>query len=349
MSSQMTVAKKCDDTEYTGNAFTRIDFGKQGRQFGYVDFPHSPHDDAWGVTRVPIAVLSNGDGPTIIFEGGNHGDEYEGPIAISELANSLDLGEINGRIILMPANNVHAVKVSNRVSPVDGLNMNRVFPGDEFGSITQRIAAYLTKVIFPMGDAFVDLHSGGSSLQILPSAIIEPTRDQDLHARNVAAARAFGAPYTVIVSNMGDTHTASATACQAGLVTVGTEMGGSGTVSLDALKVCRDGVRRLLQHFEVLQGTPPPPTDSGVLELLGPSSYVYAAEEGVFEPYHANGTKVSAGQPAGQVHKPWSVGTNPVELEFAADGIILGQRHPGRVRPGNCCAVVASPATWGTK
>jgi len=46
--------------------------------------PHSPHDDAWGVTAVPIAMIRNGKGPTVIIEGGNHGDEYEGSIVISE-------------------------------------------------------------------------------------------------------------------------------------------------------------------------------------------------------------------------------------------------------------------------
>jgi predicted deacylase len=71
-------------------AFTDIDFEKNGRQIGFVMFPHSPHDDAWGVTRVPVAVVANGAGPTVIIEGGNHGDEYEGPIVIGELARDLD-------------------------------------------------------------------------------------------------------------------------------------------------------------------------------------------------------------------------------------------------------------------
>ena len=71
-------------------AFTAIDFDRQGRQIGWVMFPHSPHDDAWGVTRVPIAVIANGKGPTVIIEGGNHGDEHEGPIVIGELARELD-------------------------------------------------------------------------------------------------------------------------------------------------------------------------------------------------------------------------------------------------------------------
>ena len=132
-------------------AFTTVDFDRQGRQIGFVMFPHSPHDDAWGVTRVPIAVIANGKGPTVIIEGGNHGDEHEGPIVIGELARELDPGKIQGRLILMPANSVDAVIASRRTSPVDGLNFNRTFPGDPAGTITQQISAYVADYDLPVG------------------------------------------------------------------------------------------------------------------------------------------------------------------------------------------------------
>ena len=152
----------------------------------------------------------------------------------------------------MPANNVHAMTAGQRTSPVDGLNFNRTFPGDPRGSITQQISAFMTDHIFPRADAFLDLHSGGSSLNLLPSAIVEPTENAELHRRNVAAAQAFDAPLTVVISNLGDPRTATAAACRAGLVTVGTEMGGGGTVSIDALALCRRGVRNVLAHLGVL-------------------------------------------------------------------------------------------------
>lgn len=330
---------------YAGNAFTDVDFDKPGRQLGYVRIPHSPHGDAWGVTAVPIAVLANGAGPTVVIEGGNHGDEYEGPITIGELARELDPGRLQGRLILMPACNVHAVMAASRVSPVDGLNFNRVFPGKPTGSITEQIAAYMTQQVFPLADAFLDLHSGGTSLDILPSAIVEPTDDSDLHARNIAAVQAFDAPYSVVISNLGDKRTATAAACAAGLVTVGTEMRGAGTVSPDALAICRRGVRNVLAHLGLLEREeqPAPSASRPILELRGPPAYVYASADGVFEPFHANGERVSAGQPAGRIHRLWDVAAEPVPLHYGIDGILYGRRHPGRVMPGNCCLVVASP------
>ncbi|MDQ7250366.1 succinylglutamate desuccinylase/aspartoacylase family protein [Dongia sedimenti] len=327
------------------SAFTAIDFDRPGRQIGHVMFPHSPHEDAWGVTPVPIAVIANGTGPTVILEGGNHGDEYEGPIVIGELTRELDPKEIQGRLILMPSNNVHAARAAQRTSPVDGLNYNRTFPGDPYGSITEQISAYITDYIFPLGDAFLDLHSGGSSLDILPSAIIEPTLDAALAARNTAAARAFDSPNTVVIGNLGDPRTATATACRAGLTTIGTEMGGGGRVSIDALALCRRGVRNVLAHLGVIDPkhrTVENP-EGRTFELKGTAAYVYAGTDGIFEPFHKLGARVSVGQPAGRVHAIWKPSEAPEVVHYGCDGIVFAHRQPGRVEPGNCCAVVAAP------
>jgi N-alpha-acetyl-L-2,4-diaminobutyrate deacetylase len=325
-------------------AFTTIDLDRPGKQVGFVMIPHSPDDDAWGVTRLPIAVISNGSGPTVILEGGNHGDEYEGPIAICELIRELEPRDINGRLILMPANNVHAVLAGRRTSPIDGLNFNRTFPGNPQGTITQQISAFIQDHIYPRADAFLDLHSGGSSLDILPSAIIEPTDDPDLRRRNFAAARAFDAPYTVVIGNLGETRTATAAACKCGLITVGTEMAGGGTVSIEALAICRRGVRNVLVHLGVLPMTRAASSSGNgrVLELPGEKAYVFATMDGIFEPMHRNGHEVRAGEAAGRIHCTWDPTRPPDVLHYQTDGMLYARRQPGRVRPGNCCLVIAT-------
>jgi len=326
-------------------AFTAIDYDRPGKQVGFIMIPHSPHDDAWGVTRVPVAVIANGKGPTVVIEGGNHGDEYEGPITITELIRELDPGEIQGRLILLPAVNVHAAMAGRRTSPVDGLNFNRTFPGDARGSITQQISAYLVNELFPRADAFMDLHSGGSSLDLLPSAIIEPAEDPVLRKKNIAAARAFDAPLAVVIGNLDDPRTATAAACRAGLVTVGTEMAGGGRVAPGALDICRRGVRNVLRHLGVLPPLKDPPArkETQLLELPGAAAYVFAGTDGIFEPFHAHGRAISAGEPAGRIHCTWDPTRAPETVHYQADGMLFGLRQPGRVRPGNCCAVVAAP------
>jgi N-alpha-acetyl-L-2,4-diaminobutyrate deacetylase len=327
-------------------ARSSIDFDRPGKQVGFVDIPHSPHEDAWGATRLPLAVIANGHGPTVILVGGNHGDEYEGPITLGELIRELDPGQVSGRLIMLPAANAPAVLAGHRTSPVDGLNLNRTFPGNPVGSLTEQISAYISDVLMPLGDAFVDLHSGGSSLNILPSAIIEPAPDAGHHRRNVAAVLAFGAPLTVVIDNLGDPRTSTATAVRAGLTTVGTEMAGAGTVTLEALDICRRGVRNLLGHFGVLAPSGRPPVASppgGVLRIPGGDGYVLAPSPGVFEPLHALGRMVRAGEPAGRIHDLGNPGRAPEILHYGADGMLYGRRQPGRVVAGNCCLTVAAP------
>ncbi len=324
-------------------ARTNIDFDRSGKQTGFIDIAHSPHEDAWGATRIPIAVIRNGKGPTAILQGGNHGDEYEGPITLGELIRELDPGLVSGRIIFLPAINVPAVLAGRRTSPVDGLNLNRTFPGDAKGTITQQISAYVTEVIFPLGDAYLDLHSGGSSLDILPSAIIEPAPDAEHHKRNIAAALAFDAPLTVVIDNLGEPRTSTAASVRAGLTTLGTEMAGAGTVSIDALAICRRGVRNVLGHLGILApaGKPAGTKARTLLRIPGRDGFVLATMNGVFEPFHALGAEVHEGEAAGRIHNLGDPARPPETLHYAADGIVYGRRQPGRVVTGNCCVTVA--------
>ena len=55
-----------------------------GRHLGHIVLPWSRDDSAWGSLRIPIAMFNHGTGPTVLITGGNHGDEFEGPIAVVE-------------------------------------------------------------------------------------------------------------------------------------------------------------------------------------------------------------------------------------------------------------------------
>lgn len=330
----------------SSTVFTDLDFDRPGKQTGYINIPHSPHDDAWGATRIPLCIIKNGEGPTAILMGGNHGDEYEGPIALGEIIRDLDPASISGRLIILPALNLPAVMAGLRTSPVDGLNLNRTFPGNPVGSITEQITAYLSDYIFPLGDAMLDLHSGGSSLNILPSAIVEPAPTQEHQRRNIDAVLAFDAPLTVVIDNLGEPRTSTAASVRAGLTTVGTEMAGAGTVSKEALDICRRGVRNVLAHLGILPAASASERRHGerpILKIPGPNGYVFATAEGVFEAEHELGTMVRAGDVAGRIHflhQPWR---QPETLHYNADGMVYGRRQPGHVILGNCCVVVAAP------
>lgn len=326
--------------------FSDIDFDKPGKQAGFLNLPLSVHEDAWGSLPIPLCVIANGTGPTVILMAGNHGDEYEGPIVLGELIRNLDPETINGRLIIVPAINLPAVKAGNRVSPIDNLNFNRTFPGDRRGSPTMQLSAWINDTLFPLADAFIDLHSGGSSLSMIPSAILELGEDAELAAKNREAVKAFGAPMNVVISNFGDPRTSTASSVHAGLITVATEMAGCGTVTPEAVTICRRGVANVLVHLGVFEpqaatGIADPPVP--FLTIAKSGAHVLASDDGVFEPYHPLGTEVRTGQAAGRIHCLTDPRRAPAELVYGIDGILYGKRHPGLVRPGNCCLVVASP------
>ena len=72
-----------------------IDYDKAGKQFGYLRVPNSNNDSAWGAIAIPIIVIKNGKGPTLLLTAGTHGDEYEGQIVLHDLAR-LQLGPRTG-------------------------------------------------------------------------------------------------------------------------------------------------------------------------------------------------------------------------------------------------------------
>nr|WP_099060950.1 succinylglutamate desuccinylase/aspartoacylase family protein [Rhizobium sp. ACO-34A] len=331
-------------TPRRNSVFTSIDLDRDGKQIGYFSVPQSPHDDAWGTVQVPLAVVKNGNGPTMLIEAGNHGDEYEGPIALGEFLREIDPADINGRVIAIPAINVRAVEAGTRTSPVDGLNFNRSFPGDFNGTLTSQIAAYVNDCLFPIADYFLDLHSGGSSLMILPSAIIEPSPTPDGHRLNIKATLAFGAPTVVMVDNLGETRTSTAAANLQGLIVIGSEMAGGGLVSQDALAICRRGIRNVLRHAGILKGEVeiPAGANARVLKVPGPQGYIISDEDGVFEPISELGAAVAKGDVAGRIHFLRTPQREPVVLHHPIDGVVFAKRQPGRVRPGNCCFVLAN-------
>jgi len=179
-----------------------VDLDRDGVQHGFLKLPHSHDGSAWGNVMIPITVVRNGEGPTALLSGGNHGDEYEGITALLKLANRLQPEQITGRVIIVPMLNHPAVLNGSRTSPLDGGNLNRAFPGNPAGTLTEKIADYLTRYLVPLCDLALDIHSGGRTLDLLPFAATHRMADREFEARCLAAATAFGAPYTLFMAEL---------------------------------------------------------------------------------------------------------------------------------------------------
>ena len=104
-----------------------IDLSAPGKQIGHLRYPRISNNGGWAYDLVPIASVSNGDGPTVLVSGGNHGNEYEGQIAALRLVNELGPEQVTGRIIVVPVISMEAAWASTRLWP-SGANFNRSFP-----------------------------------------------------------------------------------------------------------------------------------------------------------------------------------------------------------------------------
>ena len=124
-----------------------IDFAKNGIQHGYLKVPYSNNKSAWGAVMIPITQFKNGKGPTALLTGANHGDEYEGPVALFKLTSRKNIDDIQGRVIIIPAMNYPAFLSGDRVSPIDHVNLNRAFPGKPDGTVTEIIADYFSRTL----------------------------------------------------------------------------------------------------------------------------------------------------------------------------------------------------------
>ncbi|MEM5435867.1 succinylglutamate desuccinylase/aspartoacylase family protein [Paraburkholderia diazotrophica] len=319
--------------------WTPIDFNRDGKQAGSLRLPISTDLSAYGWIPIPVVCIKNGSGPTAVLIAGTHGDEYEGQVALLELARTIEASAITGRIIILPALNFPAVEAGRRVSPIDEGNLNRVYPGEAHGSATQMIAHYVTSVLLPMADLVVDLHSGGRSLDYTPCALIRPSVDKQLNDRLMELMRVFGAPISYITDGKGGggNTTLPAAAEQFGVSVITAELGGGATLRAYGKELARSAVLRLLHHIGVRSdGTLPQPLETRVMEVPGRDFFLYAESDGLFEPSVMPGDEVTAGQHAGYLHSIERPMEPPLSLIFSASGLVACRRFPTLTKRGDC-------------
>src|SRR5436309_3474125 len=97
-----------------------VEFDRRGKQHGHLCVPYSYNLGGWANLLVPVAVIVNGAGPTVLVLAGNHGDEYAGQVAVLRLMRELRPEQVRGRLILIPALNLPAARAATRLSPLDG-------------------------------------------------------------------------------------------------------------------------------------------------------------------------------------------------------------------------------------
>jgi N-alpha-acetyl-L-2,4-diaminobutyrate deacetylase len=317
-----------------------VDFNADGVQHGFLRLPYSRDDAAWGSVMIPITVVKNGTGPTALLTGANHGDEYEGPIALFDLARTLRTEEVTGRVIILPAMNQPAFAAGTRTSPIDKGNLNRSFPGRPDGTVTEKIADYFQRVLLPMADVVLDFHSGGKTLDFLPFCAAHILPDKVQEAEAFRLVRAFGAPYSVKMLEIDAIGMYDTAAEDMGKVFVTTELGGGGTASATTVGIAIDGCRNLLIAAGILKGSVKERATRW-LDMPDGDCFTFAEDGGLIRFCADLGDPVEKGQVIAMLYPIGRTGLAPIELFARRSGLFTARHFPGLVKAGDCVAVIA--------
>jgi predicted deacylase len=322
-----------------------IDLDAPGKQTGRVEFRRSGEEIGGHATAAPLTRIAHGEGPTLVRTAGVHGDEYEGQVALSALARQLEPAAIRGRVIIMPTANIPACVAGQRLSPIDGLNLNRVFPGEAGGSITHRIARFIERELYRRADYAVDIHAGGAILQFLPATVVAVTEDDTENQRRVDLASAFGPRHCMLfgAKTMGLDVGIESAMLRQGVIGISGEYGGSAALGAEALSIVRAGIQDVIAFL----GVGGKPSDMAaargqpaLIDLRKDDVYVMAQQPGVLERQVELGIRVEAGARLGLLHHPEQPATPPTPILAPMPGIVIAFRPLARSSAGDWLFIV---------
>lgn len=323
-----------------------IDLDADGMQCGFLKLPHSVTRSAYGWVPIPMVSIRNGQGPRVLLVAGNHGDEYEGQAALIDLVLSISPEQVRGQIIVLSAVNFPAVMGAARVSPLDQGNLNREFPGRVDGTPTQMIAYYISHELAPRLDYSLDIHSGGASLNYIPTVLTVRPEDAQERAQVKRLTQALGLPLTTVFRGAGGVsggRTLASVIRAHGGLPLAAEIGGGARLTPETVALARDALRRYLRAVGVWHGPAAPEPRPTRCVSVAAEDYLYALEPGIFEPAVHLGDSVSAGTLAGRVLYPDTPWRSPWEVRFDRPGLVMCERPMSLCARGDCVFQICQP------
>jgi N-alpha-acetyl-L-2,4-diaminobutyrate deacetylase len=288
-----------------------LDFETPGRRDYSVKLEHT---SIWAHHLIPVTVIvgpAAKPGRGLAAIGSTHGDELEGPVAVKHLLREIRTEDVTGRIILIPVINPMAFKANRRETPDDGVNFNRAFPGSAKGSVTYRLADFVTRFIFPQVHVVLDIHAGGEVARFPETANVHLMSDPVQRKAMEETARGFGTKFIMQYQN----QTPAA-------------------------------VRQGQLRGDLPPNRHYPASEQVLVDTSHPTSNLLAAFEGHFEPTVELGQKVTSGQRVAWLHDFNRLDDAPEELLAPHDGYIICQAWGAKVIQGQVLTQVGKPLEW---
>ncbi|MBR0338405.1 MAG: succinylglutamate desuccinylase/aspartoacylase family protein [Ruminococcus sp.] len=282
---------------------------------------------------VPVNGLS-GNEKRISIVTGTHGDELEGQYVCYELQRRIkeNIECLTGIVDVYPAINPLGIDSITRGIPGFDLDMNRIFPGLENGSMPEYIAS---KIIDDLSGsaAVVDIHASNIFLEEIPQVRINELSRDTL----VPLAKLLNVDYIWVHSSATVLESTLAYSLNViGTPTLVVEMGVGMRITKKYGDQLTDGILALMKELGIWNGEVITPKEP-IISEDGEVSFINAGKSGVFVPCVGHWKNVKKDGHIGDILNPLTGEIN--ERIFApTDGIVFTLREYPIVNEGSLIA-----------
>lgn len=275
-------------------------------------------------TRIPYTVINGAkSGPVLALVAGVHAYEYPPILSLYRLKDMIDPKTLKGTVLLVHIANLPSFKRRTiYYGPDDWKNLNRVFPGDLEGTMSQRIAAVINAEVVRRADVLIDMHCGDGNEALIPYTYWMISGDKSFDAGTRELALAFGLPHIIIDDTRGrdlkDSKYLGNTAILQGKPAITTEAGFLGRTDEESIARNVRGALGVLRHLGMTAAGPGPVTDPVWIDRY---EVVYSRHDGLFAPRAEMGYYVKEGQVVGTITDYLGAWKEDVRAPFT--GILL--------------------------
>ena len=255
-------------------------------------------------TNIPVIVINGAKpGPKLAIVAGAHGTEYASIIALESLVQTIDAADLSGTLIVVPLINMasFAQKVPH-LNPVDGKNMNRMYPGKAEGTQTERASWAMARQVIDKCDYLIDLHGGDLDENLRRYSYWPQTGKEQLDSASRGMVLAFGLDHIIIQKNqapaVAGATSISRFAEDQGKPTIIAEAGHAGTTDAADIEALVRGCKNVMRHLKMLGGVV---TGLEHPVWIGQITTVKSEHEGIFYPVAVPEAYVQRGMIIGYV------------------------------------------------
>lgn len=271
-------------------------------------------DDA----KIPVTIINGSKkGSNVLITSGIHGCEYVGVKAAIDLANEIDASMVSGNIIIVHPVNVEGFKSKiPAIVPQDGKNINRVFPGNEDGSISERIAYTLTYKFQSIADFYIDLHGGDLYENLTPYAYYPGIGDEEVINKSKKMAEILDVGY--VVKSKATTGAYNSAAIR-GVPSILIERGGMGLCNKSDVDLYKKDILNILKSLNILYGNYE--LRKSKAKEIENVEYLISSHQGCWIPSVKEGEEIKKGQELGQISDYFGKVLHTYYAKF--DGVVL--------------------------